>query len=173
MDLEEAVTLLAPNGDRFHTAALFNLAVCRLELSSDRAGLDAAKRLTAEAGRLIKPGTLQEIRWHWQCGRLFQRYGRLDDSLDELTAAHGQIDRLSDAYDQALLLLDLTDLHLERGEAEQARHVALSSFGVMAALHNEPEALRAIRRLHQTAQALSLDRAAVRSVRRVVVAARL
>ncbi len=35
-DLEESLTLLAPTGDRFHVAALLNLAVCRVELSSGR-----------------------------------------------------------------------------------------------------------------------------------------
>ncbi len=75
-------------------------------------------------------------------------------------------------FDRALLLLDLTDLHLERGDPAAAHKVALSSFGVMAALRNEPEALRAMKALHRAAQALSLDRTTVRSVRRALLASR-
>ncbi len=75
-------------------------------------------------------------------------------------------------FDRALLLLDLTDLHLERGDPAAAHKVALSSFGVMAALRNEPEALRAMKALHRAAQALTLDRTTVRSVRRALLASR-
>ncbi len=112
------------------------------------------------------------MRWYWLNAKLLQRLGKLDASLTAMAAAYAEIDRLSDAFDSALLLLDLTDLHLERDELDAARHVALSSFGVMSALRNEPEALRAMQALHRAAQALSLDRATVRSVRRTVLGSR-
>lgn len=170
--LEESLTLLVPNGDRFHLSAIGNLAICRLELSSSLADLEAAKRLAAETARFVKPGTAQERRWRWLNGRLLQRLGRLGDSLEEMLTARAGIELRSNGYDRALFLLDLTDLHLERGEAAAARDVALSSFGVMAALRNEPEALRAMQALHRAAQALALDRATIRSVRRALIAAR-
>ncbi len=169
-DLEESLTLLPANGDRFHLSAVFNLAVCRLELSSSRTELKAAECLVAEAASLLEPGTLAEIRWHWLAGKLLWRMGRLDSGLAELETARAGIDQRSTGFDRALLLLDLTDLHLERGEPATAHHVALSSYAVMAALRNEPEALRAIEALHRAAQALSIDRATVSSVRRALIA---
>ncbi len=169
-DLEESLRLLPANGDRFHLSAVYNLAVCRLELSSSRTELRAAERLLADAASLVEPGTFAEIRWHWLAGKLLWRMGRLDSALAELETARAEIDQRGDGFDRALLLLDLTDLHLERGEPATAHHVALSSYAVMAALHNEPETLRAIKALHRAARALSIDRATVRSVRRSLLA---
>ncbi len=170
--LEESLTLLPPSEERFHFAAIFNLAVCRIELSTGPTELEAAAPLVARIRRLAKPGTTLEFRWHWLVGNLYRRMDRLDESLAELQAAQSGIDERSNGFDRALLLLDLTDLHLERDDTEAARKEALSSFGVMTAFRNEPLALRAIQRLHHAAQSLSLDRATVRAVRRDVLAAR-
>ncbi len=172
MDLEESLTLLVPNGDRFYISAVGNLAFCRVELSSSRSELRAAERLVSETARYVKPGTMPELRWRWLDGKLLWRMGRLEEGLSKLDNVRTDIDRRGTGYDRALLLLDLTDLHLERGDPEAAREVALSSFGVMAALRNEPEALRAMQGLHRAAQALSLDRATVRTVRRTLLASR-
>ncbi len=172
VDLEESLTLLAPNGDRFHVAAVYNLAVCHTELASSESELAVAERLVDETARIVKVGTMPEYRWHWLSAKLAQRKGRLEESLAKLETARGGIERHGTGFDRALLLLDLTDLHLERGDPDAAREVALSSFGVMAALRNEPLALRAIKALHRAAQALSLDRATVRSVRRSLLASR-
>ncbi len=171
-DLEESLSLLAPNGDRFHVSAVANLAACRAELSSSRADLEIAEQLMSAVACFVKPGGYAEVRWHWINGNLLRRIGRFDASLVELETAHRGIDKHSDGFDSALLLLDLTDLHLERDDFEAARRVALSSFSVMSALRNEPLTLRAIQRLHNAAQTLSLDRATVRSVRRDVLASR-
>ncbi len=170
--LEEALTLLAPNGDRFHFAVLFNLAVSRTELSSGRSELKAAQRLLAEASPLVEPGSLLKLRCHWLAGKLVWRLGDLDEGLLKIEGARPGIEERGNPLDRALLLLDLTDLHLERSDPDAAREVALSSFGIMAALRNEPEALRAIKALHRAAQALSLDRTTVRSVRRSLLASR-
>ena len=172
INLEEALRLLRPNGDRFHLSAVFNLAVCRLELISSRSEIQIAQRLAAQAAEFIEPGTNPELRWRWLAGRLLQSLGRLDESLKELEAVRTDIDQRSNRFDRALFLLDLTELHLERGDPKAAREVALSSFGVMTALRNEPEALRAMKALHRAAQALSLDRATVRSVRRALLTSR-
>ena len=171
-DLEEAMTLLAPNGDRFHLSAVYNLAVCRLELGSSRTELKTAERLLEQAARLVKPGSIVELRWYWINGNLQRRLGRFEASLAQLQTARAGIDQKGNGFDRALLLLDLTELHFERGEPEAAREVALSSFGVMAALRNEPLALQAMKALHRAAQALGLDQAIVRSVRGDLVAAR-
>ncbi|MCP4037817.1 MAG: hypothetical protein GY733_12830, partial [bacterium] len=138
VDLEEALTLLAPNGDRFHISAVGNLAFCRVELSSKPAELAIAERLVEETGRLVKAGTMPEHRWQWLVGRLLQRRGQLEESLAKLQTVRAAIDRRGTGFDRALLLLDLTDLHLERDDFEAARRVALSSFSVMSALRNEP-----------------------------------
>ncbi len=169
-DLEESLSLLPANGDRYRLSAVFNLAVCRIELSSSRTELKAAERLVAEAASLVMDGTLAEVRWHWLGGKLLWRMGRLDSALAELETARAGLDQRSTGFDRALLLLDLTDLHLERGEPATAHQVALSSYAVMAALRNEPEALRAIEALHRTAQAMSIDRSIVSSVRHALVA---
>ena len=168
VDLEESLGILPPNGDRFHLSAVGNLAICHLEMSSSPAELKATRRLFVETARLVDPGSYEALLWQWIDARFLQRLGRLEESVKAMTVARTGIDSTSDGYDRALLLLDLTDLHLERGEAAAARQVALSSFGVMAALRNEPEALRAIQGLHRAAQSLSLDRAVVRSVRQIV-----
>ncbi len=170
--LEEALPLLVPNGDRFHLSAVANLAACHSELASSREELETAERLMAEAARLVTPAGYAEVRWRWINGNLLRRLGRFDESLEELQQARAGIDTESDGFDSALLLLDVTDLHLERGDADAARNEALASFSVMTSLRNEPLVLRAIQRLHHAAQTLSLDRATVRAVRRDVLAAR-
>ncbi len=170
--LEESLALLMPNGDRFHFAALFNLAVCHVELSPGQSKLEAGQGLLAEAIQFVEPNSLLKLRCHWLDGKLLWRLGQLEEGLIKLEEARIGIDERSNGFDRALLLLDLTDLHLERGDPGAAREVALSSFGVMTALRNEPEALRAMKALHSAAQALALDRATVRTVRRALLASR-
>ncbi len=167
--LEEALTLLAPNGDRFHFATLFNLAVCRTELSSSRFQLKAAQKLLAEATPLVDPSSLVKLRCRWLDAKLLWRLGELDEGLTRLQRVRPGIEKRGNPLDRALLLLDFTELHLERNDPDAAREVALSSFGIMAALRNEPEALRAMKALHRAAQALPLDRTTVRTVRRTLL----
>ncbi len=169
-DAEEALTLLQHNGDRFHLSAVYNLAAARLELSSSRRELQAAALNVAEAGRYTQAGTFTELRMHWLVGKLMRRLGQLDNAVAALERARVGIEARADGYDRALLLLDLAEVHLERGDAGSARTLALSSFGVLQALRNETEAYKALKVLHQAASELTLDQATVRSVRSALLA---
>ncbi len=162
---EASLSYLPRNGDRYHLSAVFNLARCRLELDSTPADLDAAARLALEAERYIEAGTYPEYRSHWLRGLLLQRLGQLDQSLEALTFAQTGIDARPNGLDQALLMLDLAELHLERGDAEAARQLALSSFPTLKLLRTDLEAYRALRTFHRAAQDEALDSAVIASVR--------
>ena len=162
---EASLEHLARNGDRYHLSAVFNLARCRLELDALPADLDAAVRLAVETERYIEAGTYPELRLSWLRGLLLQRLGRHDDALAALRAAKAGIDERPNGLDQALIMIDLAELHLERGEPEAACQLALSSFPTLKLLRTHKEAYRALQTFHRAAQEQSLDSAAVAAVR--------
>ncbi len=171
-DAEEALSLLRPNGDRFHLSAVYNLAAARLELSSSPSELRAVALQVAEAGRYTQPGSFPELRMHWLIGKLLRRLGKLDQAVAAFERARVGIDQRADGYDRALLLLDLAEVHLERGDAGSARTLSLSSLGVLQSLRNETGAYKALKILHQAALELTLDRSTVRTVRAALLASR-
>ncbi|MEM7587169.1 MAG: hypothetical protein AAF560_27515 [Acidobacteriota bacterium] len=170
-DAEEALSLLPHNGDPFYLSAVYNLASARLELSSNREELRAVALRVAEAGRFAQPGTFIELRMHWLIGKLMRRLGKLDQAVAALERARVGIEERSNGFERALLMLDLAEVHLERGDAGSARTLALTSLGVMQALRNETEAYKALKVLHEAAAELALDRETVRTVRAALVAA--
>ncbi len=162
---EAALEYLPANGDRFYLSGIFNLARCRLELDSTPADLDAAVSLLLEAGRYIEAGTYPELRLYWLRGLLLQRLGLYEESLEALLFAQSGIEARPNGLDQALLLLDLAELHLERGDPEAALDLALSSFPTLKLLRAEPEAFRALQTFHRAAQDEELDSAVIASAR--------
>lgn len=171
-DAEEALKLLPANGDRFHVSALYNLAASRLEISSTEAELEAVAGWIAEASRYVDPGSFPDLRLRWLTGKRLRRLRHYEAAIAAMEEARVGIDQRSNGYDRALLLVDLAEVHLEAGADERARQLALSSFSIMQALRNEPESLKALRLLHKAASDLSLDRAAVRTARATLLAAR-
>ncbi len=163
---EASLSYLPRNGDRFHLSAVFNLARCRLELDSEAADLDAAVRLSLEAEQYIEAGTYPELRLYWFRGLLLQRLGLYEESLEALTFAQAGIDARPNGLDQALLMLDLAELHLERGSQEAGRRLALASFPILKLLRTTPEVYCALLEFHQAAQDEALDASVIRSVRK-------
>ncbi len=70
---------------------------------------------------------------------------------------------------RALIVLDIAELHLERGDLESAHELARASFGVLSALRKDEEAYKAMHVFYRAGVALSLDRALVDSVRERLV----
>ena len=70
-----------------------------------------------------------------------------------------------------MLLVDIAELHLDRGEPEQAQRVALSSFRHLQLLRDYPDAYRALIVLHTAASESTLDRATIRVTRSALLAA--
>lgn len=170
--LEEALALLPPNGDRFHLAAVYNLARCRLELATSEYELHQTGKLVRRAARLAEPGSFYELRLVWMNGNLLRRLGRYGEGMAALEQARMEIERRGDGFDRALLLLDLAELHLERGAPREARQLALSSFGTLQALRDQPDAYRALIVLYHSALDSALDLSTVQSVRSALLAAR-
>ncbi|MCP3961879.1 MAG: hypothetical protein GY719_28895 [bacterium] len=170
--LEQALNLLPPNGDRFHLAAVYNFARCRLELATTGQELHQVGALVREAARLADPGSLYDLLLVWMNGNLLRRLGRYEESRQALELAREQIDQCSDGFNSALLLLDLAELHLERGAPESARQLALSSFATLQALRDEPDAYRAMMVLYHSALDSALDLPTVQTVRSALLDAR-
>ncbi len=162
---EASLDYLPRNGDRFHLSAVFNLARCRLELDSAPADLEAAVRLSLEDERYVEAGTQPELRLYWLRGLLFHRLGMHAASLEALSFARAGIDARPNGIDRALIMLDLAELHLDRGDRQAARHLALSSFPTLKLLRKNPEAYRALQTFHRAAQDEALDLAVIAAVR--------
>ena len=170
--LEKALRLLPPTGDRFHLAAVCNLARCHLELATTDQELHQARTLIRKAAPLAEPGSFYELRLTWVNGKLLRRLGHLEESLRVLESARAEFDQRADRFDRALLLLDIAELHLERSDPESAHTVALSSFAILSALRDQPDAYRAIMVLYHAALDSALDLPTVKSVRSAVLDAR-
>lgn len=162
---EESLKYLPANGDSYYLSAIYNLANCRLELGATEADFLTGLKLLKEASTYVKAGTYPELRLHWLSGKYLRRLGRLEESLTSLETAREGIEARADGMDQALLMIDLAELHLERGCPEVARHLALSSFPILKLLRTAPEAYRALQTFHRAAQDEALDSAALSAIR--------
>ncbi len=163
--LEEALSLLPTNGDPRHISVVYNLASCHFELASSQAGLLHALKLSRQAAMLIEANSHSELKLRWLDGKIHHRLGRLDESLELFESARPGIDERGDGYDRALLVLDIAELHLDRGDADSAQEQARSSFGILSALRKDEEAYKAMQIFYRAGVALALDRATVDSVR--------
>ncbi len=161
----ESLEYLPANGDFYYFSAIYNLAYCHLELASTEAELAPGLELMKEAWTYAEAGTLPELRLHWLRGKYLRRQGRLEESLDAMETARVGIDARSDGMDQALLLLDLAELHLERGDPQAARQLALSCFPTLKLLQAKPEAYGAMQMFRRIAQDEVLDSAVIATVR--------
>ncbi len=162
---EEALSLLPLNGDRRHISAVYNVARCSLELASSHAEVLHVLELTRQAGKLIEPDSYNQLQLRWLDGRLHYRLERFDKSLELLESARRGIDEQGDGYDRALLVLDIAEVHLERGDAASAQELARSSFGILSALRKDQEAYKAMQIFYRAGVALAVDRATIDSVR--------
>ena len=77
----------------------------------------------------------------------------------------------AEPFDCSLLMVDIAELRLDRGEPEEAHRVALSSFRHLQLLRDYPDAYRALIVLHTAAAESSLDRATIKVARSALVAA--
>ncbi len=162
---EEALPLLPQNGDSYHYSAVYNLARCRLELSSSPAELAGVMKLTGRAAKLIEAGSYGELRLRWLDGNLRRKLGDLDTGLALLESARVGIDEHGDGYERALLVLDIAELQLDRRDHERAQELARSSFGILSALRQDQEAYKAVRVFYLAGVALAVDRVAVDTCR--------
>ncbi len=163
--LIEALQFLPADDHRRQFAAIYNLASCRLSLASSRADLLDALGLSRQAAKLIEAGSYYRLKLRWLDGKIQHRLGRLDESLELLESARRGIDQRGDGYDRALLVLDVAELHLDRGDAESAQELARSSFGILSALRKDKEAYKAMQIFYRSGVARLVDLATVGTVR--------
>ncbi len=162
--LEEALSYLPANGDRLHVSAVYNLCRCHLDLSTEPATLNRAVELAREAERLIEPGDYTGLKMQWLTGQLHHRLGDFDAALGAFTAVLPGIEAANKPFDQALLLVDLAEIHLERGSVALARKTALSGFPLLHQLRAMPEAFKAFRLLQRASETPGRDLKALLSI---------
>ncbi len=163
--LQKAIEFIPRNGDSYHLSAIHNLARCRFELSSSRSDLFIALGLSRDAAKLVEAGSYSGLKLRWLDGRLQHRLGQLDESLKLLEGTRQGIDERGDGYDRALLVLDIAELHLDRGDATSAQELARSSFGILSVLRKDHEAYKSMQIFYRAGVKLALDRATVHTVR--------
>ncbi|MCP3962937.1 MAG: hypothetical protein GY719_34290 [bacterium] len=169
----EALVHLPPNGDRYHLAALADLARARLG-SPGRKSLLTGLGIVERTLQGVDRDSFPWLRLHWIAGNLLRcrPLRRHAEALDALEIARAGIDRKGDPFDRALLVLDLAELHLDRGVPDSARDLARESFGVLNKLRNWPEAYRALRTFYRAATELKLEPSVLDSVRQRLLSAR-
>ncbi len=169
----EALSHLPPNGDHFQLSAIFSLCKASLGAGSRRAVLNALS-VVHETQAGVPSGSFPWLRLHWLAGNLLrsQLLERYSEALETLEIARAGIDRRSNPFDRALLIVDLAELHLDRGVPEDARELARHSFAVLGELRNWPEAYRALRSFYRAATDLKLERSLLDSVRQRLLSAR-
>ncbi len=160
-----SLAYLPANGDPYYLGAIYNLACCHLEIAATDADLEPGLELMREAYGYAEAGTDYELRLDWLRGKFLRRQGRLEESLEALETLRIGIEARADGMDQALLMLDLAELHLERGDRQAAQRLALSSFPILKLLRTNPEAYRALQTFHRAAQNQALDSAVIGTVR--------
>ena len=169
----EALLHLPPNGDRFHLSAIFSLAKASLGASS-RSRILAALDVVNEALETVAPGSFPWLRLNWLAGNLLRcpTLERYEEALAALEIARAGIDRRSNPFDRALLVVDIAELHLDRGDPESARDLARGSFSILSGLRNWPEAYRALKSFYLAANDLTLEPSLLAAVRDRILAAR-
>ncbi len=167
---EDALAYLQPCGDSTHLSAVGNLCHCRLELAAGPAELREAERLARETESLVGDDYTR-IKFLWLRARLQQRLGDGEAALATLKAVRPEIDASGKPLDQALLLVDLAQVHLQLGDAEKARGSALESFPLLGEFKGRPEVFQAIRTLQRAAESRSLTAELLAAVRSDLAAA--
>ena len=161
----EALRILQPNGDRWHLSAVFNLCRCCLELATTQKELEY---VSTQAQRIQVSDDYTRGKLLWLRARIQQRRLNPDSALELLEAARPTIEATHRSLDKAILLVDLAGIHLDRGEVEEARRVALEGFPLLGQLKGKPEAFRALRLLQRAAEHGEIDAQIVESVRRML-----
>ncbi|MCP3963213.1 MAG: hypothetical protein GY719_35685 [bacterium] len=170
---KEALALLPPNGDRFHLAAVSNFAKARQGAPSVPTLLDALG-LVQETLLGVEEDSFPWLRLQWLAGDLLRSpdLQRFKEALAAYEIAQKGIEQRGDPFDRALLIVDLAELHLDRGVPEDARDLARHSFAVLGDLRNWPEAYRALRTFYRAANDLKLERSLLDTVRQRLLSAR-
>ncbi len=169
----EALALLPPNGDRFHLSALYYLAQASLGAAS-RPALLSALDVVYHNLEKVPRGSFPWLRLQWLAGNLLRcsPLERYEEALQVLGVTHAGFEQKGDAFDRALLIVDLAELHLDRGVPEDARDLARQSFRVLGELRNWPEACRALHSFYRAATELKLERSLLDSIRQRLLSAR-
>ncbi len=169
----EALSHLPPNRDRFHLSAVHSLAQASLGASS-RPALLSALDVVQETLQRVDRDSSPWLRLHWLAGNLLrcQPLRRYQQGLAALEITRAGIDRKSNPFDRALLVIDIAELHLDSGAPENARDLARDSFSVLHELRNWPEAYRALRTFYRAANDLVLEPSLLRVVRDRLISAR-
>ncbi len=169
----EALSLLPPNGDRFHLSAIFSLAKASLG-APRRSDVLAALDVARDTQQTVDRGSFPWLRLNWLAGNLLRcpTLERYEEGLAALETAFAGIDQRSNPFDRALLVVDIAELHLDRGDLESTRDLAGRSFRILSDLRNWPEAYRALKSFYQAANDLTLEPALLASVRERILSAR-
>ena len=138
-------------------------------MASTSAAAAAEKSLEA-----VERDSFPWFRLHWLAGNLLRcpTLERYDEGLAALEIARSGIDARSNPFDRALLLVDVAELHLDRGDLANARDLARGSFSILNDLRNWPEAYRALKSFYLAANDLALEPSSLTSVRERILSAR-
>ena len=162
--LREAAPLVENGAEpRERWVLRFNLLVNLCHLGSHaqaEAELPVLQTLTRELGN-----DLDLVRVAWLSGRIAAGRGRKEEARAAFEKVVGDFSRLGNAYDTALVSLDLALLHLEAGRAAEVRELAARMVWIFGAQRVHREALAALALFCKAAES---ETATVELVRRVL-----
>lgn len=142
--LREAQANLADGSEpRHRLVALFNLAVCLLDLGSaaEAAPLLLGVRALAEEGR----DTIDLVRLNWLEGRTALALGDTKVATATLEQVWREFTAQEMKYDSALVALNLAECYLVAGRPTETRALALKTAKIFEALEIKREELAAVR----------------------------
>jgi DNA-binding XRE family transcriptional regulator/tetratricopeptide (TPR) repeat protein len=143
-ELRAALPLIEGMGDaRLRWVLEFNLAVNLCHLGSPREAeerLPLLRRLAVELGNGI-----DLVRVEWLSGRVADALGRKDEARAVFERVRQEFTTRHNAYDTALVSLELAILYLDEGRTAEVRQLADAMRWIFAGVGIEREALAALR----------------------------
>lgn len=124
-------------------------------------GLEAARSLADQVG-----DSLDRVRLQWLEARIASHRGELDHAEQQFVAARDSFAAAELWYDVALISLELAEVYLSRGETAKVKHLAATLVPVFAARDVHREAQAALRVFCKAAEAETVGRSLIDSVRR-------
>jgi transcriptional regulator with XRE-family HTH domain len=143
-ELRAAAPLVAAVGDaRLRCTLEFNLAVNLCHLGSPQEAeerLPLLRRLAVELGNAI-----DQVRLDWLSGRVADALGRKDEARAAFERVRQEFTTRHNAYDTALVSLELAILYLDEGRTAEVRQLADAMRWIFAGVGIERETLAALR----------------------------
>jgi transcriptional regulator with XRE-family HTH domain len=137
---------------------LFVFCLCRLEQYS------AAEKRLPELRELAQHNRLDLLRVDWQEGSIAAGLGRADEALPILMRVRAEFMALNNAYDVALVTLELAEVHAALGHTAEVKALARESAPTFQDQQVHREAQRALALFCRAAEEERVTRELLRSV---------